>query len=518
MRMSLPQVFIPLFTHFLPILYFFYMSLDLLIRDARKVEHRLVSLTSLCFMNLFLAELVRHQLPIEYSPVISAVWFSTSGILIPGLGFHFFIKVSKLDRRMPRYLYPYIFYTPIVFVVINVLRIDETIAVTQFHEAGIWKLPVYHTPYHITMAACVVNNLLYLIPLVIAIRQADNPELKGIYKLLAVGVVLSAAWFTVFGMIDFGEIMPPYPYLYGGLVWCYFMRVTMRKYDFLNFTDRRFERLFQLNPTAILLADMNGQIKEANPGAQQLFSSISVKPDNLWSIVDDNFRELVQRQQEIKDYEMSISGGDKTIDVLVDGGYVLVEARPHMIIIFRDVTERNESQKRIFHLAYHDPLTGLPNRRHFKEKLQERLEAPDTRDRQLAIVLVDADNFKNVNDQYGHQAGDEALMEIASLLREMAGADGMAARLGGDEFVVFLDGVPDVRYVEDWIKRLLDGFAQLRDDNRPFLRPVSLSIGVSLFPAHGRTIDQLLSQADKALYVVKREGKNHYRVQPSGIS
>jgi len=512
---SLPQVFVPLFTHFLPIMYFFYMCLDMLIRDARNVEHRLVALTSFFFLNLFLAEYVRHQLPIEYSPLISAVWFSTSGIMIPGLGFHFFVKVTKLDRSMPKFLYPYIFYAPVVIVVINILRIDETIAVTRFYEEGLWKLPVYHLPYYIAMVACVINNLAYLIPLVIGIRRADNPELKGIYKQLAFGTTLAAVWFAIFGTIDFGGLLPPYPYLYGGMVWCHFMRRTMRRYDLLNFTDRRFERLFHLSPAAILLADMNGQIKEANPAARQLFSSIAMKLDNLWSIVDAPFRALVERRQEIKNYEMTITSGDERIDVLIDGGYVLVGHRPHMVIIFRDVTELNEQQKKIAHLAYHDPLTGLPNRRHFQEKLQERLEAPDGQDRKLAVVLVDADNFKAVNDRFGHQTGDDALVKIALLLRGMAGTDGMAARLGGDEFVVYLDGIPDVGHVEQWVVRLQQRFAQLKAQNEPSMSPVSLSIGISLFPEHGRTIDALLSQADKAMYAVKREGKNHFRVQPA---
>lgn len=516
--MSLQQVFVPLFTHFLPILYFFYMSLDLLIRDARKVEHRLVALTSFFFMNLFLAEYVRHQLPIEYSPVISAVWFSTSGIMIPGLGFHFFVKVTNLDRKMPKYLYPYIFYVPVILVVINILRIDETIAVTQFYEAGIWKLPIYHMPYYITMVACVINNLAYLIPLAIGIRNVSSPELKGVYGQLAVGVALSAAWFAIFGTIHFGEHLPPYPYLYGGMVWCHFMRRTMRKYGFLNFTDKRFERLFHLSPAAILLADMNGQIKEANPAARQLFGSIPLALDNLWSIVDAPFRSLVDRQREIRNYEMTITGGNRRIDVLIDGGYVLVEHQPHLVIIIRDVTELNEQQKKIAHLAYHDPLTGLPNRRHFQETLQARLDASEGRDRQLAIVLVDADNFKAVNDRYGHQAGDDVLVKIASLLRDMTGPEGMAARLGGDEFVVYLDGVPDAGHVERWIVRLRDEFARLKERNQPAMSPVSLSIGASLFPAHGETIDALLSQADKALYAVKREGKDHYRVQTPGSS
>jgi diguanylate cyclase (GGDEF)-like protein/PAS domain S-box-containing protein len=296
------------------------------------------------------------------------------------------------------------------------------------------------------------------------------------------------------------------------------MRLTMRKYDFLSFTDRRFERLFHLNPAAILMADLNGQIKEANPAARQLFNSIAVRLDNLWSIVDTPLRALVERRQEIKNYEMTIDSGGKRIDVLIDGGYILVEHRPHLVFIFRDVTEFNEQRKKIAHLAYHDPLTGLPNRRHFQEKLQARLEAPDGQNRKLAVVLVDADNFKTVNDRYGHQAGDDVLVKIALLLRGMAESEGLAARLGGDEFVVYLDGVPDAAHAEDWVVRLLERFAQLKAQNEPTMSPVSLSIGISLFPAHGRTIDELLNQADKALYAVKREGKNHYRVQSSGTS
>jgi len=516
--MTAPQVFVPLLTHFAPILYFAFMSIDMLVRDARKVEHRLVSVISLCFMSLFLAEYVRHQLPIEYSPILAATWFSTSGILIPGLGFHLFVKLAKLDRRMPRYVYPYIFYLPVILVVINLLQIDTTIAVTRFYESGLWKLPVYNTPYYITMAACVINNLLYLIPIVIGCRKAANREMQSLYRMLAVGVTLAAAWFGIFGMIDFGDALPPYPYLYGGVVWCVFLRHTMRRYDFLNFTDKRFEKLFRLSPAALLLADANGAVKEANPSARRLFGALSMKPDNLWSIMDERFRSLLEQHREIENYEMTITAGGKTIHVLVDAGYVLVEHHPHIIIIMRDVTELIEQQKRISHLAYHDPLTGLPNRRHFQEKLQEKLDRPDGGQKPLAILLIDVDNFKTVNDRYGHQTGDEVVVNIATLIRDAAGTDGMAVRLGGDEFVICMDDIPDAAHIEDRIRRLQEAFAELKDRNRPIMDPLSLSVGVSLFPEHGRTIDLLLRHADKAMYQVKREGKGHYLVQqdPSG--
>src|SRR5690554_6787838 len=107
--MGLTEVIIPLFTHFVPILFFVCMGIDVLQRNTKKVEHRLLSLITLCFMLLFAEEYVRHQLPIEYSPILAAVWFSSVGILIPGLGFHLFIKFARLDQKMPRYIYPYIF-------------------------------------------------------------------------------------------------------------------------------------------------------------------------------------------------------------------------------------------------------------------------------------------------------------------------------------------------------------------------------------------------------------------------
>jgi len=510
--LSLSQVVVPLFTHLLPILFFAYMGMDLLIRDARKVEHRLVSLTSLCFMMLFVEEYVRQQLPIEYSPALAALWFSTAGIMIPGLGFHIFIKLTKLDSKMPRYLYPYIFYLPLILVLINILQIDQVISVNEFYEDGIWKLPVYNETYYIAMIASIVNNLLYLIPLAIGRRAAVTKELKGIYNLLILGVMLSAGWFAVFGLIHFGDRLPPYPYIYGGLVWCFVLRHTMRKYDFLNFTDKRFEKLFNLNPAAILLVDQNGSIKEANPSAKQLFDAFRLKQDNLWTIVDENVMQLVKQQEKIKNYEMTIPCGDRQLDVLIEGDYVLVEHQPHMIIILRDVTVQKENQRQVAFLAYHDPLTGLPNRRYFHDKLEDALEQGGRLQQQVAVVLIDLDHFKEINDRYGHQAGDELLVHLASLIRETVGTDGMAARLGGDEFVFFLHDVPTVTFVEEKIQQLQHASAHRRHMHEHDIMPIGMSIGASLYPQHGNTVDQLLNHADRAMYHVKREGKNSYRL------
>lgn len=510
--MSLSQVIVPLFTHLIPILFFAYMGMDMLIRDAKRVEHRLVSLTCLCFMMLFVEEYVRQQLPVSYSPALAALWFSSAGILIPGLGFHIFVKLSRLDRKMPRYLYPYVFYLPLIIVFMNLLQIDRVISVNEFYEEGLWKLPVYNEPYYIAMVASIVNNLLYLIPLVKGRASADTKESKGVFNQLIFGVLLSAAWFAAFGLIDFGSSLPPYPYIYGGLLWCFILRHTMRRYDFLDFTDKRFEKLFNLNPAAILLVDRQGIIKEANPSAKQLFASFRLDPNNLWAILDEDVRSLIERQAEIRNHEMTIPCGDKRLDVLIEGDYVLVEHRPHMIFILRDVSLQKENQRKIAHLAYHDPLTGLPNRRYFQERLEEALTRAGSLRQRAAVVLVDLDRFKAINDRYGHQAGDEVLVRTSALIRETIGQDGMSARLGGDEFVFYMERVETLQEVEDRIRSLQQAFAHDGTLGGRETLQVGMSVGIALYPEHGTTVDMLLRHADKAMYEKKRERRNDLRL------
>jgi len=481
-------------------------------RNSKKVEHRLVSVIALCFMLLFTEEYVRHQLPIEYSPELAAVWFSTVGILIPGLGFHLFVKLTHLNNKMPRYIYPYVFYLPLIIILINLFISDKMISVNEFYEEGIWKLPLYNKSYYIAMVASIVNNFLYLIPLIKGRKNAGTLELRGIYNQLIWGVLISACWFIVFGLIDYGANLPPYPYLYGGVVWCFFLRHTMKKYDFLNFMDKRYEKLFDLNPAAILLVDLHGKIKEANPSAMQLFEFIELEHTKFYTILNEEVKKRIQNREEIKNVEMTIYNESKRLDVLIDGDYVLVEYQPHMILILRDVTVQKENQREITFLAYHDPLTRLPNRRYFYEKLTAAIDDAGKQRLKLAVVLIDLDHFKETNDKYGHQGGDEVLLHVANIIRETISNDGTAARLGGDEFVFFVHPVSSVQYVYELIHKLQDAFAQNHLIYAQEKISVGISIGASVFPDNGQDLDTLLNSADKAMYMDKRKDRNAYQL------
>ena len=177
----------------------------------------------------------------------------------------------------------------------------------------------------------------------------------------------------------------------------------------------------------------------------------------------------------------------------------------------RDVTESALTRERIASLAYRDPLTGLANRTSLGPALEQAVERARRRGFKLAGVFIDLDGFKQINDFYGHDAGDRCLIEVARRLRASVRASDVVARLGGDEFFVLLEEVQDELAIENVIRKLLG------EALRPFDLPggaqarLSASMGVSLFPDNADDAGALIKNADMAMYSAKQAGKNGYR-------
>lgn len=503
--LNLKEAFVLLITHGAPILFFAYMATDVLLRNRKKVEHILLSLISVCYLLLFAEEYVRSQVGIEYSPILSSLWLSSVGIVIPGLAFHFLVKFTRLETKMPRYVYPAIFYLPLIFVVINLATGAGLISAQQFVQAGMWKLPVYNTGYYIAMTSSIVIDLLYLIPLLIARKVSHTQEQRSIYNLLMIGILLSVIWHAIFGYMNFGDSLPPYPYLYSGILWCYFLRLTMKRHDFLNLYDKRFEKLFNINPDAILLIDRKKTIKNANPSATQLFDSIQVNFVQFFELLDPEITARIRDQLEIKQYETAFEHNQKRLVLLVNADYVIADNELHVLLILRDITIQKKYHEEIQFLAYHDPLTRLPNRRYFYEKLDEAMQESERADESLALLLMDLDQIKLLNDTRGHLAGDEALKATAQIIQEAVADCGTAARMGGDEFILFIRYSPSVQQIERKIHHMQEKFAQYLTKYGPL--PVGLSVGVSYYPADGQDSQALINIADNAMFEMKRNRK-----------
>ena len=176
----------------------------------------------------------------------------------------------------------------------------------------------------------------------------------------------------------------------------------------------------------------------------------------------------------------------------------------------RDVTESALTRERIASLAYRDPLTGLANRTSLGPALEQAVERARRRGFKLAGVFIDLDGFKQINDLYGHDAGDRCLIEVARRLRAAVRASDVVARLGGDEFFVLLEEVQDEAAVELVIRKLLTEAVRPYDLPGGAQARLSASMGVSLFPDHASDASTLVKHADTAMYAAKQAGKNGY--------
>lgn len=181
--------------------------------------------------------------------------------------------------------------------------------------------------------------------------------------------------------------------------------------------------------------------------------------------------------------------------------------------IMRDITEQKRLEEQLTHLAQHDPLTDLPNRRFFKAELARQIEAAQRAGEEVALLLVDLDEFKQINDSLGHSVGDKFLRSIARLLQEHTGETGVVARLGGDEFAVIFPahGPPQAELAaQELLERLRQHTFIL--DGRTV--GITVSIGIACYPAHGSTAEMLLTRADVAMYQAKGKGRNMVAVCP----
>lgn len=183
----------------------------------------------------------------------------------------------------------------------------------------------------------------------------------------------------------------------------------------------------------------------------------------------------------------------------------------HMLTISQDITLHKEREMQLQHYAYHDSLTGLPNRRFLKNFLSEKINQSTEADEVLTVILLDIDHFKEINDQFGHEIGDAVIEEFGNRLRQSIDEHDFAARLGGDEFILVL---PDIKTVEQ-AKRMaiqIQETVALPWDMEGDSLEVKVSMGIALTPLAGATGSSILKNADVAMYESKEAGRGTYRI------
>jgi diguanylate cyclase (GGDEF)-like protein/PAS domain S-box-containing protein len=280
--------------------------------------------------------------------------------------------------------------------------------------------------------------------------------------------------------------------------------------------EERFRALVQHASDAILVIEDGGRVRYASPAVEHV---LGCAPDELGSFdlswIDfDHVETLTEVWRRLRAHP----GMTESLEVSVrrvDGTSRWVEVRltnlqespavRGFVCNMRDIGERRLEQLQLIHDARHDPLTHLPNRRFFLERLVEVWHAATPEDL-VALFFIDVDHFKEINDQYGHSIGDQALVAVANKLSTLTRPNDFVARLGGDEFVVLLSGPSTPESVSETAERVTHECARTWPiDDRSL--ELSLSIGVSTSFGKAKSVEEILECADRAMYEAKRNAR-----------
>ena len=221
---------------------------------------------------------------------------------------------------------------------------------------------------------------------------------------------------------------------------------------------------------------------------------------------------LLEKHGQLRGYEVQVvcRGGERKWTVFnlrlernASGDITLLEG------MVEDITSRKAAEARVQFLAYHDPLTGLPNRVSAQDRIHQTIVAARQQHQRFALLLLDLDGFKFLNDSLGHTFGDLVLMKIAERLGSCAGPLDTVARIGGDEFLLILTGIHDDAVITAAASRMIEVVKQELAIRGQSMR-LTCSIGISVFPEHGDDLEILMQHADSAMYSAKRERQNSY--------
>ncbi|MDC3416950.1 sensor domain-containing diguanylate cyclase [Aquibacillus salsiterrae] len=282
----------------------------------------------------------------------------------------------------------------------------------------------------------------------------------------------------------------------------------------------RYKSLFKYHPDAVCSFDLNGNFVTANEACIRLTRIPRDKliGSSIFTLLqDENIDEFQSHLEKVisgdpSHFQVEMATDDGDDSVWMDITFIPIITEDGVSGIYaigKDITSNKQNEKRIEYLAYHDALTGLLNRHYFNKVLNESIKLAEKHDHMLALYFIDLDGFKEINDTFGHDAGDGLLVAVADRIKQSLAQRATVARLGGDEFTIL---VPKIRNLEESAtlgEEILELFEM------PFTFKgkqcnISPSIGISIYPIDSDNGITLMKHADKAMYQVKEKGKNNY--------
>lgn len=516
--MSISQLCIYVAVYILPALYLFGLACIVITQHAKRLENRLIATILFTNSAVFVGELFRHLLPVSYSSAIVEVMLGSLGALTVGLAFHLYTYVADMHKHLQKWFYPFLFYIPFICLVIAQLFGINFFSTTTYHVEGIWYKPVVNGTYYFTLTIAVLLNVVLLFILVMGDRKVSDRKRKKLLRFLMLYSLVTLGVKIALGFPSFSESFPPYPIIFKGFIFSLFISFSYLHNDLLPNITKRYQTLFDISPIPIMIVNGNLDIIEINDQGMMLLGIEKSSNINLMKFAQTkhNKNQLhkfiydIQRDGIVRDYPVTLENifRDGILHFSVDVKMVITGEEKNYYAMLRDVTSEVGKEKIILHMAYHDVLTDLHNRAYFVTQLKKKLVEFSKSPTESVFVLIDLNNFKAINDSFGHHIGDQVLQHTATILKQSVSENDLAARLGGDEFVLFLQDFNSKEEINEWLLQLRSTFNKnsfLYNDIEINIEP---SIGISHCTEHGITFEDLFNQADLNMYADKERLKS----------
>lgn len=295
----------------------------------------------------------------------------------------------------------------------------------------------------------------------------------------------------------------------------------------LRAAEELYRKLVELSPDAIYLLS-RGKITFSNEAGLKLAGAAfmaQLKGRDFIDLVCHSDRKTVtealqrlEQHEQVVSTEGRIERADQSqVEFELAATPFSAQRSQDTLLVARDITERKRIEQQIYHLAHHDPLTGLANRLLFKERLEHAITQAHRTGKPLAVLFVDLDRFKVINDTAGHGAGDQVLLECAQRLRHCLRDSDTVARTGGDEFLILVEAPTSPIHVPSVAQKVLTAVEQpFQVGGKEF--SIGASIGISTYPADGTQVETLIQNADIAMYRAKSEGRGRIRFYSAAMA
>ncbi len=305
---------------------------------------------------------------------------------------------------------------------------------------------------------------------------------------------------------------------YGYLVRAIFVESIEQPYQLIERSQQRLQAIFDALPDVVLEIDRDGRVTEFHAPGNDLMALAtqplkgrliaSLLPRQAIPLCQRTFAlARVQGHAQSEPFRFDIKG--HTYWFQISAAPKHVDGKDSFIVVARDVTKSKQQESEILRLAQFDSLTGLPNRKLFHQRVDFALGISERNAAPVALMSIDMDHFKNINDTLGHQAGDEMLIAMAERLRGQLREEDTLSRQGGDEFILALPGLDSVAAAHV-AERLLQNIVRPVAVGGQMVSP-SASIGIAIYPEDGLSFDELTRRADAAMHLAKQQGRNTYR-------